>query len=187
MAKLTIPEAIQPGLKQLRDLSKSSAQELLDTLRTEKPSLRGDDYASSVAKKVTNIPPDAIKQIITSLISLYSARHYFELAKEDLASEVAKAPALIGTGTQQKKFEGRLVQFFDVEAISVTSKAFDILSSHENTLTSVRVLTDIRPIFSEDDNEPPTAAVVVHTIKISYRKNDEYREFFVAMDKCYIP
>jgi hypothetical protein len=43
-------------------------------------------------------------------------------------------------------------------------------------------VSDIRPVFSDDVEEAPTVAVIVHMLKIVYYQAGERREFVVAMD-----
>lgn len=45
-----------------------------------------------------------------------------------------------------------------------------------------RILTDIRPLFAPDLKAAPTAALVVHTLRISYHQGSELKQFYVAMD-----
>jgi hypothetical protein len=52
---------------------------------------------------------------------------------------------------------------------------------HERVYLESRILTDIRTVFKEY-KEQPIGAVVVHNLKITYRQNDNEKEFFVALD-----
>jgi hypothetical protein len=44
-----------------------------------------------------------------------------------------------------------------------------------------RILTDIRPVFGATD-DPPIAAVVVHTLRLSFFEDNESKEFFISLD-----
>jgi len=50
-------------------------------------------------------------------------------------------------------------------------------------LREVRILTDVRPVFEPSAPEAaPAGAVIVHTLKISYRGDNSAKDFFVALD-----
>jgi hypothetical protein len=53
---------------------------------------------------------------------------------------------------------------------------------HENTWQSARILTDLRPVFGPTPTDPPVAVVLIHNLRIAYRKGGRLQEFFVAMD-----
>lgn len=182
MAQIEIPESMKPGLQRLRALSEDFAQELLDTLREEKPSLGSREFSSRVGSKVQRIEPKEASQVVAALISLQSVIDYFDWSKDKFVDDLIKSSGLEIPEGEQSAFRERLLQFLAVNSIVVTAKAFNILSSHEHTLNNVRILTDIRPIFQEDDSDAPSAAVIVHMLRISYKESQEDKEFFVAMD-----
>jgi len=66
-------------------------------------------------------------------------------------------------------------------SLGTTSKALDVMTEHERILCGARVITDVRSVFA-DPAEKPTAAVIVHMLKISYHQNREHKDFYVALD-----
>lgn len=47
----------------------------------------------------------------------------------------------------------------------------------------MRILTDIRPIFGNNVEEPPEAVVIMHTLKMAYHRGGRVDEVFFAMDE----
>lgn len=46
----------------------------------------------------------------------------------------------------------------------------------------IRVLTDIRPIFTDDSNVKINGQIILHNLKISYQEGDDIKEIFFAID-----
>src|SRR5690606_37680681 len=66
------------------------------------------------------------------------------------------------------------------DSVGVTSKAWVVIREYERTYCSGRVLTDLRPVFGLDSDQP-AAFVVAHNLRISFHRGDELEEFFVAL------
>ena len=99
--------------------------------------------------------------------------------------------ALVAKNFDEKDPQADLIRrylgkFLSTESLIVTSKAFDVLTEHEHTVHDLRIITDLRPIFKESSLEEPVgapvAAVITHTLKISYHRGREVAEFFLALD-----
>ena len=98
-------------------------------------------------------------------------------AIEESKSDVLKIPA-----GRREDLRQRLAKLLGYEnSLGVTSKALDVMTEHERILCGARIVTDIRPVFGRPTDKP-TAAVIVHNLKISYHQDDEHREFYVALD-----
>jgi hypothetical protein len=88
-------------------------------------------------------------------------------------------------GGDWEPFKGRLSRLLRFEQLlGITAKAYAVMSEHSHVYRNIgtRVLTDIRPVFPNDLEEPLSAAVIVHTLKIAYLEGNTRKEFFVAMD-----
>jgi hypothetical protein len=56
----------------------------------------------------------------------------------------------------------------DLDSVTTTGRALDLLTEHEHVFHSARVLTDIRPVFGDDPAESPNGALVVESLKLEY-------------------
>jgi hypothetical protein len=84
-------------------------------------------------------------------------------------------------------FRDLLVELLEKStALRITSKASEVIAENERRLCPdhSRVISDVRPVFSDEIGEQPDAAVVVHTLKIAYHQSDseDVKEFFVSLD-----
>jgi hypothetical protein len=100
-------------------------------------------------------------------------------------------------GTETQILVNSLKQSFGVEdggeglsallqnpVIDRFAKALSLRNEYERILDDTRILTDIRPVFDEDaDNPAITAAIVNHTLRFSYTSGDgESHESHFALD-----
>ena len=78
--------------------------------------------------------------------------------------------------------QNRLSKIFDLrKALSITTKAMDVLTDEERIFYSAKILTDVRPIFNEEGNSID-AAIIVHNLKIHFGQDQDHKDFYVALD-----
>ena len=67
-----------------------------------------------------------------------------------------------------------------VRLVSIT---LDLMYEHENLLQSVRVVTDIRPVFTEEADRIE-GSVVSHTLRLRYDSTEGDHSISIAMDEA---
>lgn len=186
---VTIPEGYEDDFVQLRALGDASVEELLSVLKDEPPALSHYELTERIYPKVISIPRDDLVRIMRILFTLYSLRARASLSAPDFARDILRAMDETGfaglelSGQDRESFEDRLIQLLGADNIEIGLKANELLIDHEHTIHSARVLTDIRPVFGDDPENGPKAAVIVHMLKISYHdESNEVKEFYVALD-----
>lgn len=134
-----------------------------------------------------------MRDIIETLVSLHGVRTNWNLAIPELAELVTHASTrdagLELADEERERLEGRLALLLEVDsldatskALDATSKALDVLLESEHTLHDARIITDVRPVFGQNAEKPPTGVMVIHTLKISYHdESEEVKELYVAM------
>ncbi len=185
MAELAIPAQFRSGLEKLKSLDEKSLRILSDVLLSEKPALFRDELAEHVASKLANLSPDEVKEIVNTLLGFCWGKESLGYTTVDFVEQLV-AQTFAEGDPKRDLFQHYLPRLLQTESLIVTSKAFDILTEHQRTIHDLRIITDLRPIFKEGfDEEPgsmPAAAVITHTLKISYHAGREVEEFFVALD-----
>lgn len=187
--KLEIPEALADGLAALFRLSDEQISVLQSELQQAKPRLSRAKFLEDLAGKIPTDPP-AARAIAEALLSMYLARASFEVRAERFvegvlsAAQEAEDERLHFEAAEASKIKDRLVSLLTEQSLAITSKAFDVMTEHERTYTTgrARILTDLRPIYGDEPTAPPSTAVVVHNLKITYHERGGIREFYVAMD-----
>lgn len=179
--ELTVPRYVRRGLEKLAGLTKESTQELLSVLKEEKASLSGSSMLQRIAARIEEA--EGLNDIIYMLLSIYRARQEYGLSTDTLVERMSSDIEELGLSQdQQGQLKERLLEFLSIKSLAVTAKAANVMTSHERIFRKARILTDVRPIFEEDDSGHPAAAVVIHMLKITYQQNDGDAHFFVALD-----
>jgi hypothetical protein len=82
------------------------------------------------------------------------------------------------------RLEGQLTRLLSIETIQLGQNASSLQQEHERLFADARVVSDIRPVFSVDPDEPPSAAVIVHTLRIDYSSSNEPNgQYYFALDE----
>jgi hypothetical protein len=84
-------------------------------------------------------------------------------------------------GSDYQRFKENFAKLLSGKLLSVSTKAKSIILEHDHVFGRMRVITDIRSIF-ENAGEPPTAAVIVHMLKVHYIQDQQHKDFFLALD-----
>lgn len=187
MAALNLPQDYQEGLASLSKLSEESFNELASALETASVALRHRVVAANVASQVKSIPRDEIAEIIEMLVSMNIVRRNADVDKSEFIEDVYEAMqesenSELASITEES-IKPRLSRALTAKSLEVVSKAQSVAIDHERRFCTSRIATDISPVFSEDAEKPPMAAVITHALRISFHQDsNEIREFFVEMD-----
>lgn len=188
MATIRIPQDQWTGFEKLVALDDESVRTLATALREDFPGLSNPPALAEMASRAVGISLADAEDVMGVLATLYILRARRESPIPDFIEELYQALDEAGTEGlafseyDRARFGDRLALLLDVESISVESKAVDVQYDNERTFHSARIVTDIRPIFGSDPQEPPTGAVIVHMLRITYRERNRTRDLFVALD-----
>lgn len=190
VAEIRIPEEYLRGFAEMRGLTEQQAQELASALEDEPPTLDRDKLRSGVAAKMGDIARSAVDRIIDTLLSLYALRNSMRLATPDFADTICNAMSESGAeelsfddDEDRGRFKAQLIRLLEVDALVITTKANDLLYEDKHAVRgSTRVITDIRPVFRTDPEDDPAAALIVHTLKMSYHDGGRIEDFLVTLD-----
>lgn len=185
MASFRIPKAHHAGLAKLLALEEASKQRLLSALR-DFPLASNPDALSKRVSSETGIPLDDVSSIITVLVSLSSVHIYLDLPTTELAKQVCEA--MIESGDKElglmadtrPQFADYLSGLLEARSLVISSRVVDVWAEHEHALCSVRIFTDLRPVFGEEN--AVLAAGIVHMLKLAYHERDGVKEIYIAMD-----
>jgi len=82
--------------------------------------------------------------------------------------------------------EPQFADLFQAQAVRMVSKALDLAYEHANLFQGARIVTDIRPIFNDVDDEQMDidAAVVAFTLRLHYDDREGNHSLSVALDEA---
>ena len=190
MASLSIPDRVIAGFRKIATLPEDSFKELLSALQKLPVKIHQHAVFDENLIEPSGVLAEDMKEIRDALFPLYRGRGGSSIPAEKYADDIAESLSAVGDEGASwianedllHTFKGRLVQLLSVSAPQLIAKAHDVLLEHARTFNSVRIVSDIRPVFGDNVEETPTAAVLVHMLKLVYYESGERREFVVAMD-----
>ena len=188
MASLAIPPYYRSGLAEVIKLNDEPFQELFSALENMPPALYEKVLSAGLSSQVKSIPENVIDEIATAIFGMSLGRVGAEVSTSQFVDDVIQSietnnyEGLSLPNESRDSFRERLTSLLETNSLALGTKAYNILFEHGQNLTSFRILTDIRPIFREQVEEPLGAALIIHTLKVEYLQEGDTKEFFVAMD-----
>jgi hypothetical protein len=188
MGALTVPEDAYASLERIWNLPDPDVDRLIDDLKSVPVSAQPRTIASIISKKTPAISARDLEDLFDSLVSLSMVRTGANVDLEEFVDDVFGAVQKIPKDRLNLpeqfagRFRNRLTRLLEADSLTLASKALAVMVDHEHDLCTARIFSDIRPVFGASVSEIPKAAVVMHTLKLSYHRGREIEEFFVSMD-----
>jgi hypothetical protein len=125
--------------------------------------------------------------MIDCIIALELARASTDVSVEKLVTDVISSIRPdIADEASLTRLQTWLRDVLGIDPLMISAKGISVMQDNERTFLQSRVITDIRPVYKEGladtPKEPPSAAVIVHNLKLGYREAGEYKEFFITLD-----
>jgi hypothetical protein len=127
--------------------------------------------------------------LVRMIETLYTLYHIRELSGvkhsqflEDLIDGIKETPDLKLPRKDLPKFQSLLGKLLNIDTLKTVAKAARLQRDSERLYCNAKILSDIRPVFSEDPTIRPESAVLTHALKIGYHEGGDHREFHVALD-----
>ncbi|MGA8029350.1 MAG: hypothetical protein WB992_19590 [Bryobacteraceae bacterium] len=115
-----------------------------------------------------------------------------ETSLEDLIAQAIEAmrssgkPELFVSPEKQSGVAATLKALLSIESLRLASKALGLKTDHERLFCGVKIITDIRPVFSNVQRKP-TRVMIGHTLKLEYHENGVHKELYIALEPDDIP
>lgn len=186
MAKYIIPKQFLPGFELIMQLSKKQLDAMKNALIKAPIGSKPEEIAQNLEGEIKYNIIDIrnILSTIFSLISLYVREGISksEFIEDILASYTENKPEI--KENDKEKLENNLTILLEADGnIKHTIKALTLQRENEKVFIDSRILSDIRIVFEENIENTSQCAIILHHLKIEYYENDEYKEFFVTLDK----
>jgi hypothetical protein len=185
--KLTIPESQRDGFKQFISLPDDKWKSLLQGLESAEPTISAGALAKEISPGV-ELNADQLRQVVVMAGSLYMTRDQRGVNVDEFAEAVveeAVQEGLVDRGDSEatSKLKERVSQLLSLHhSLGVSAKATQLLLRHKNPLLTARIFTDIRPVFTGDENLTPRAAVLVHTLELVTSTDGRELSHYIALD-----
>ncbi len=189
MSTLSVPPRLRDGLASLGALSDECYAAFLDELRDAGSA----DTVQALASRIENQFPESsrasIEKIITAVDISQSVQKASHVEPSEFASDAWEAlkqdaPELIA-GLDREKFQARLSALISETDIQLTtSKVKELRAEVERHMCGARIISDVRPVFSQDASKPPKAMTIMHTMQIQFHDDTfAHHEFYVSVSR----
>lgn len=185
--KLAIPKSQKESFRQFISLPDDKWASLLQALEAAGPTISARVLAKHVSPEV-DLSANQLRHVIAVAGSLYVTRDQRGVNVEEFAEAVieeAVHEGLVAQGDSAatSKLRERISRLLTLDqSLGVSAKATLLLLSHKNPLLTARIFTDIRPVFTGDENPTPRAAVVVHTLELVTITDGRELSHYIALD-----
>jgi hypothetical protein len=172
----------------------NASPELLDAVKSALanclPHMLEADFSAALTKHMGSMDDkdrSALPSISRTLRALYQVeRLRKELSALDAAEEIVSAVKSDGKFEAPRdgwdRFLSQLASLLDDRVLGISSKAALVSTQTPRHIHHARVLTDARPIFSDNVADGPVAFTIIHTLQIEYFEDGQDREWFIALD-----
>jgi len=185
MASLKIPDTARIGLKKLASIGDEQFEELFSALEAMPPRIRHYTVFDDQTISPQSIAASDFSMIKGAVFPLLMAGANLPVSVSEYVDDVADAVNEMGeplSATSVGTLKERLNKLLAISSTQLVAKAYDVLTEHGCTYSSSRVLSDIRPIFSDNVESLPKAAVTIHMLNMTHLKGGDARTFVVALD-----
>jgi hypothetical protein len=177
-----IPQPYREPLSTLAQLPDDTASKLIQSIRAlEAYAPVSRIQAATEAILGTDAAPGE-KQLGLPLLALRGQLR--QATPEDIAERLSQSSDLELDPPSRDNLRSRAAEILATPVYETTAVATDLQTQNARNYQSARIVTDVRPIFQEDVEAPPTGAVIVETLQIQTWTRDGGSELiFVSMDE----
>src|SRR5205085_649732 len=131
-----------------------------------------------IREKVTFPEKLTLRAILAPTFVLFSLKDKVGASAGEIAEAVIKSPVLTASGKlseeQRETLRKRLELLLGLDStLGVTAKALDVMTEHERTFCTARILSDVRPVFS-GGAEHASAAVIIHNLQLGFHRDGKH-------------
>ncbi len=183
---ISLPKEVASSLLRLSDLSTDVVQQISEALDGLPIS---SNQAKDILAKIESLPDSlglgenkaSIARTIQSLHMTYAqSESKADKFLRDLSDAVVRATHQIDE-QKRTKLESSVRTLLSIKSLQVAHKSALLQIAYERVFASARIITDVRPVFTEEI-DGLASALIIHNLKIEYWESGEPKEFYVALD-----
>lgn len=184
MAKLKISETQSEQLKRLCAVGPDPLKAALAELsKLQKPLLRPKELRAALR---TTLDPEIAQILVQHLIGLLSLQRKYNPTPKEIVSNLTENVDKSDWAEDEKKRWKEIApvfeKFLSLELVEIVAKALDLSFDYTNLLEKSRILTDIRPVYSEGKIEI-IGGIITQTLRLRYQSEDQEQSLSLALDE----
>lgn len=179
---LRIPKADHAPLRQLLEMSDDAAERLVQAINDTPRISSASEYGTRVAEAAEG-DPATLRRVVRLLINLYQLRTDLGLPLAPFVDVLKRAmvvsddPPLVPVSGDWEAITARLSLLLSLDAsIGVVAKAVYLRNVFGTSLHHSGLATDMRPIYTDDPVQSPTASIIVHKLTLQYHSGNQVQE-----------
>lgn len=186
VASVNIPEQALPDLKRIAEFDDALFDSLLKAIGDTAPTLTKAQFSRALAAKVATADDEDIQAVLRTAFALYAIKERVGITSQELSeavtsSEAASSPELQLAPDAKDRLRHRLALLLGFDGtLGVSAKALDVMTDHERIFCKARILSDIRPVFT--DQLESASAMIIHTLQIGFHQDGEHHDYYFALD-----
>lgn len=154
---------------------------LVSALRDAPLKIIPDNLVPELTPKIEAITQSDLEKIVRTLFTLCTLRDQLDSSTSEVAEDVSRVIE-DASDEEHELIKDRFTELLNLDSVNIIAKSGSLMTNHERWMQTAQILTDIRPVFGPRTKDPPRAAVIAHTLKLSYFEDGENKEFFIAID-----
>ena len=169
------------ALRAVATLTVGQFEELVNTIEA--------NQSRSGIKNVIDVIGQQFSAEVASdvLPAIRSMLAYAEANQLDLVEFIAQVSesSVVALSSQQKKiFKDRLVSLIVDGPLQILHKSLVLALEQDRVLYDTKITTDVRPVFGEQLDLGPRSALILHSLRVTYRQNDFEKVEYYAMEEA---
>ena len=183
MPAIRIPDDHVEGFLLLARLEETSFEQFQDKFFSLMPD-GAVPSIESIQKSIETWEDETDRKMVVAVLGLFGFWASYQTEQTALLQDIQNAYEQQSEEKENsEKLIERLKQLLENgEALRCTFKALTLIRESEHLYSNSRILTDIRPVFNEDDAQlSGDYAVILHRLKLSWDEAEAGKEAYLTM------
>lgn len=184
MAKLQIPKQFLDGFREIYKIEESGFRSLIESLKSIPVGLGPNTFIKTLMSTLDYL---WVSQVARTIFSLGNLLETQDFTIDDLSRELTNAyeegSQLDLPEEQKAHYTARNKELLEnLGSLKLSFKAINLLTENNQNFVDSHIISDIRLVFQDDIDNQNRSAVILHQLKLEYRKDGEQRQFYIALD-----
>ena len=178
---LSIPPRDLEILERIVDMAAEARENLWATIDAAPAGTQSDDLEARIVSGAS-LTQDEASGIVAMLSRMYLTKERGDdIASDEFVDAVVRAVAAAKKTDVDDGLRSIMRRLLSFEGLGIKIRAEQVMAEYEHVMDEARILTDIRPIFNNEDPPAIVATVVTHNLRIRHVDNAGHTNDFVVL------
>jgi hypothetical protein len=186
MDQFTLPDEAIPDMAILRDIGVKKLENLIAQFQKIEPTPLHPVHLVDAVYQTLGEDEKVAESIFRLLFSLYEVRRLHSLSQDDvlkgLQFQINKSNWSKQEIDKWQSIQPQLEKLLDLENIWTVSKALDLAYEYHDLYQRARIITDIRPVFTQNGLSIQ-GCIVTHTLQITFVDDNGTHDTYILIDE----